>query len=184
MILEPETLRDGDAMTKEEGVLMMALVHATKPKVCVETGTHKGVSAAYIAEGLRLNGEGHLYTFDPIDWGAAGNLAPLKDWVTFRLQKGKDAEVEGPIDFLFIDGYHQKEAVIEEFMHFLPQLSEHAIVVFHDCWDADYSKLGPGEIAAADVNGAIRELETGLKGFKTTWIPTKNAMRIWEKSGK
>lgn len=184
MILEPETLRDGDALTKEEGFLLMALVHATKPKLIVETGTHKGVSAAYMAEGLRLNGFGHLHTYDPFDWGARGNLEPLRDWVTYHQEKGKDAVVEGEIDFLFIDGYHQKEAVLEEFTRFLPQLSEHAMVVWHDCWDAEYSKLAPGEIAAADVNGAIRELEKGLQGFKTTWIPTKNAMRIWEKSGK
>ncbi len=176
---DPESLRDGDAITKDEGNLLAAIVMAVKPKICYETGSHKGLSAAYIAYGLSINGEGHLHTYDPYEWGASGNLAPLVDWVTYHQQKGEEAEVTGPIDFLFIDGYHQKEAVINEFLHFLPHLSPNAIVMFHDMHEADHSKLRPGEIAAADVNGAIREL-----GIKVTMIPTFNRMGIYEHSQK
>jgi predicted O-methyltransferase YrrM len=41
-----------------------ASIRATKPQVLVETGTDKGVGSCVIAEAIRRNGFGHLYTID------------------------------------------------------------------------------------------------------------------------
>jgi len=67
MELNFEQLRDGAAMTREEGELLYAVVRSIKPSVCVETGTHKGLSASYIAQALKDNGFGFLNTCDPFD---------------------------------------------------------------------------------------------------------------------
>lgn len=172
MILDFEYLRDGDALTREEGELLYALVRSTKPLNCVETGTHKGLSSHYIAQALKDNDRGHLITCDPVDWKQFDmrDSSPLKDWFTFQQVRGVDSLVEDKIDFLFIDGYHGKKDVIEEIEYFFPMLSENAIVMFHDCDNNEISNT-------TMVNAAIFE-----KGLKTTFIKTQNRMRIYEHS--
>lgn len=177
MQLNFEHLRDSDALVPEEGELLYALVRATKPETCVETGTHRGLSTHYIAQALEDNNQGHVYTCDPVDWGQDGifEKSPLKERITFLKKKGiemeKTSNDSSSIDFLFIDGYHGENDVLEEIDHFFPWLSKNALVVFHDCDDNEISNTEM-------VNAAIRE-----RGLKTTFIKTKNRMRIYEHSG-
>lgn len=168
--IHPEQFRDSDAITKEEGLFLHALVRAIKPTIAVETGSHKGVSSSYIALALRENKLGHLYTCDPAEvLGAAENLRPLSDWVTYTPCKGIDLPIPGKIDFLFIDGYHEKEEVITEWNHFSPHLSDNAVVVFHDAHDPkDQTKLEDY------VNGGIKALN-----LKTIIIPSENRFRLY-----
>jgi hypothetical protein len=84
--------------------------------------------------------------------------------VVFHMKRGGDLKVDRPIDFLFIDGFHGKVDVIDEFVYFRPNLAENAIVVFHDCDLVEH----------CGVNQAIAEL-----GLTTVWIPTQNRMRIY-----
>jgi predicted O-methyltransferase YrrM len=175
MIFNFEHLRDGDALVPEEGELLYALIRATKPMRCVETGTHKGLSTHYIAQALQDNGVGHVHTCDPVDWGQFKifEASPLKERISFHPIKGTQMIFDEPhkIDFLFIDGYHGKKDVIEEIEHLFPMLAPNAIVIFHDC---DNEPISNSEM----VNAAIFE-----KGLKTVYIPTKNRMRIYEHSG-
>lgn len=178
MILNFEHLRDSDALVPEEGELLYALVRGIKPKFCIETGTHKGLSTHYIAQALEDNKEGHVVTCDPIDWNQPGifSQSPLNHRITYKKLRGKDLfsddSIKAPVvDFLFIDGYHGKKDVIEEIEYFFPYLTKNAIVVFHDCDDEPISNTEM-------VNAAIFE-----KGLKTVYIPTKNRMRIYEHSG-
>lgn len=144
--------------------MLYGIVRATKPKYCVETGTHYGLSASYIGQALKDNGEGYLDTCDPVDqYNAAKTLEDLP--VGFNAVRGDQFEPKQKIDFLFIDGLHEKQEVMKEFKHFEPYLNERALVMFHDC--------GPGN-AGCDVNGAVYAL-----GLKTTFIPTHNLMRIY-----
>jgi predicted O-methyltransferase YrrM len=176
----PEQFRDDNAVQKEEGLLLHALVRACKPKIAVETGSHFGVSSAYIALALRENSfktndlpfnepkKGHLWTCDIQDLGAATNLLPFSDWVTFKVCKGIELPIPGKIDFLFIDGNHEDFEVIGEFNYFKPHLSENAVVVFHDCHEPSDPKTPP------QVNAGIKKL-----GIKTVLIPSLNRMRIY-----
>lgn len=168
-----EQYRDGAAIVPEEGELLYALVRATKPKVVVETGTHKGLSTHYIAEALKDNGEGHIWTTDPVDWGQednCGRFSPLKEWITYQRIRGIDLQIDAPVDFFFCDGFHEKEEVLAEIDYFFPKLSKNALAVFHDCDDVP-------ESWERMVNGAIKE-----RGLKTVYIPSKNRMRIYEHS--
>lgn len=48
----------------ETGELLHAFIREIKPKHVLETGTHRGVGAAYMASALKANGFGHLDTIE------------------------------------------------------------------------------------------------------------------------
>lgn len=161
-----------DSTTFEEKLVLYSLIRALQPKVVLETGTHRGKTSLYIANALYDNGFGHLHTCDPFDFDQPGNIRKfpmLGAFMTFHKLAGKDLDVRD-IDFAFIDGYHDKQTVIDEMHHFLPRLTPHAVVVFHDCDDVP-------ESWEAMVNGAIKEL-----GLKTVYLLTQNRLRIYEHS--
>ncbi len=181
-MLDFERLRNGNALQREEGELLYALVLSIKPQLCVETGTHKSLSSHYIAQALKENFEAlhneeadkpHLHTCDIKDWGVMEGdkfiaHSPLAEWMTFHLSAGKDLKIDGKIDFLFIDGDHHKYDVEGEVDNFWPMLAEEAIVVFHDCRDPELNSDD------ADVNGGVKS-----RGLDTVLIPTFNRMRIY-----
>lgn len=157
-----------DSTSEGEKRLLYALVRELKPEVIVETGTHRGMTTLYLADAVYHNGKGHIYTCDPFEWGQVGNFRKfpeLEKLITFQLIKGSELKVDN-IDFLFIDGFHGKQDVIDEVNALFPRLSKRAIVIFHDCWYGNTD----------EINEAVEEL-----GLKTIWLPTKNAIRIYSK---
>ena len=121
-----------------------------------------------MTQALYDNKEGILYTCDPNEWGARGNIRKfpeLEAMIKLSEVKGKDMFIDGKIDFAFIDSEHEKEVVIGEIESFLIQLSEKGIMVFHDC---------AGDVGYVGVNAAIKEMK-----LKTVIIPTFNTMRIY-----
>lgn len=135
MIQEIEELPMDDSTTIELREYIYDLVRTEKPSICVEVGTHKGVTALYIASALRDNEKGMLYTVDPTDYGIENILKGFDDvrpHITYLQKKGIELEIDN-IDFLFIDGFHEYECVRDEIQHFLPRLNDGAHVLFHDC---------------------------------------------------
>lgn len=129
----------GMAIELEVGEFLNALVRMTKPAVVVETGTHKGFSTLMIAQALKANGKGHLYTADLEDHGVAKECEQfgVASFVTFT--KGDSAAVISKlspavknIDFLWLDADHSMEAVIKELNAALPMLRKGTLVAFHD----------------------------------------------------
>lgn len=159
-----------DSTSLGEKMILYWMIKDLKPKVVVETGTHRGLTTLYMLAALEDNGEGHLYTCDPnTEWGQNGNFGKfptLDKRVTFYPIKGEEMLKNiNNIDFAFIDGFHGKDDVIPEIKNLLPNLSSTAVVVFHDCWYGN----------TEGVNEACDEL-----GLKTIWLGTKNAIRIYE----
>lgn len=157
-----------DSSTFEEKLLLYSLIRSIKPKVVVETGTHRGKTTLYLAQALEDNGEGHVYTYDPYEWGAEGNFnkfPELKKRITYKQIPGNQVSEE-EIDFVFVDGFHEAEIVREEIKVLLPRLSKNGVMVFHDCF---YEKE-----EAETVNLACEQA-----GLKTVWIPTFNCIRIY-----
>jgi len=171
-----DSMAKDDSATHEERVLLYALLRATKPQVAVEIGTHRGLAALYMANAIFDNylddpsrGKGILHTTDPFDYDQDANLMKfymLKDFLKVHHVKGKDLDVE-KVDFLFVDGFHEEKHVLAEMEHFLPRLTENAVVVFHDCG---------GDNVQVGVNAAIKKL-----GLETAFLPTENKMRIYGK---
>lgn len=168
-ILEAKILAEipkDDSTDIGEKYFLYGLIRSINPRVVVETGTHKGLTSCYMAAALLDNGKGYLITADPFEWGQRGNFAKFPELpITYYQIPGKDLKVPN-IDFLFIDGFHEKQEVLDEVKALFPQLSPLAMVVFHDCH--------PSEGPDADVEGAIKEL-----GLKAVLIPSVNRMRIY-----
>jgi len=166
-------VKQEDSASFEEKLVIYSLIRAIKPEVCIETGTHFGKTALYIAHALYDNKKGHLWTVDPNEHFASeavryfNRYPELKKFITFQKIKGEDLKVKD-IDFAFIDSFHEKEVVMGEIKNLFPRLSKHAIVIFHDC------SLKVENM----VNEAIKEAK-----LKTVWIPTQNRIRIYENSG-
>ena len=163
-------VQQDDSASFEEKMIIYSIIRATKPDICVETGTHKGKTALYIAQALYDNKKGHLWTVDPNEDFAREAIRyfdrypELKKFITFRQIEGKDLKIKN-IDFIFIDSFHEKEVVLEEMRNFLPGMNKGAMVLFHDCG---------GDNESVGVNAAIDELK-----LKTVMIPTENVMRIY-----
>lgn len=161
-----------DAAAYGERLMLYAMVRALHPKTVVEIGTHRGLTSLYLACALHDNrvagwGGGTLHTTDPFDYEQETNLTKfyqLRDFIKVHKVKGRDLEVD-QVDFLFVDGFHEEEHVMAEIEHFLPRLTEKAVVIFHDCG---------GDNAQVGVNAAIKKA-----GLQTAFLPTTHCMRVY-----
>lgn len=161
--------RDELALTQDEGNFLYALVKLIKPKVLFEIGTHKGVSSSYILQAMKENGFGHLWTTDPVDYGAAPKVIfEDRHWITFMDKMGKDVKLEEQMDFVFVDGFHTKEDVLPEIDNLLPQLAPNAVVIFHDAQD-EKTNIEEG------VNAALK-----IKKIPCSWLPSKHCFQLYQ----
>ena len=118
--------------------LLEGLVKALRPKVVLETGTHRGRSTKAIADALAYNRQGHCWTVDMQDYGtlpkALGNNI---DYVTQVVAKCPDALYQPPlkdlenIDFAFLDGDHTGAGLSSE-LRFVEEHKAHFCYVVVD----------------------------------------------------
>ena len=140
-----------NASTPENlGRLLFKLIAEFKPKCCLELGTSLGISASYQVLALKSNGQGKFVTIEGSQSIAKIAEQTLEElaYTNFAVHVGKFKDVLpyilpsiGTVDFVFIDGHHDKFATKEYFETIFPYLSEKSIVIFDDI---DWSK-GMGE---------------------------------------
>jgi len=165
-----EQIERDDSAHLDQQMLLYWLIRGMKPDTVVEVGTHRGVTALYMAHALYDNGRGHLITCDPKDWNQEENLSSipeLANHITYERERGIDlnfVSIES-VDLVFVDGFHEYEAVLEEIQYYLPLLTSEGVMVFHDC-GGDNQQVG--------VNRAIEE-----SGIEATWIPMSGKLRIY-----
>jgi len=120
---------------------LFKLIRKLEPSSCVELGSCVGISAAYQATALRLNGKGRLQTLE-----GSPEVARLAQETLVSLQLPAASVITGPfhktfrdvlasaqpIDFFFNDGHHDHDAVMRYFEESLPHLSREAVMVFDD----------------------------------------------------
>lgn len=126
---------------KRWGVVLFQILRQLRPASCIELGTCLGVSAAYQAAALELNGVGRLTTVEgagPLAELARTNLAQL-GLTNVRVVPGVFREVLpgiieeiAPIDYAFIDGHHDEGATIHYFEEVLTCAAPGAVLVFDD----------------------------------------------------
>ena len=123
------------------GVLLLRLARGQRPAVAVELGTGFGISAAYLAAGLEVNGSGRLATFDGAEkWAAIAEEGTSRLGLTraeFRVGPLSETLDEAlseldPVGLAFIDAEHTKESTLRYFRTLLPHLSDGAVLVFDD----------------------------------------------------
>ena len=129
------------SLEPEWSVLLMRLVRELEPRTCLELGTAFGISTAFQAAALELNGAGTLTTIEGSrEWAdeARDGLDGLGlGRVRFRvgpIAKELSAELKGSprIDFVFIDAEHQCDPTLEHFAALLPHLGDGAVIVLDD----------------------------------------------------
>ena len=125
--------------------LLMHLVRERDPRSCLELGTGFGISAAYQAAALALNGHGELTTLEGSpEWAesAAATFAALGlDRIEQRVgpiaETLEDAAARrSPVDLVFVDAEHDGDATVAYFHTLLPHLADAALLIFDD---ADWS---------------------------------------------
>jgi predicted O-methyltransferase YrrM len=126
-------------------LLLFRLVRELRPAHALELGTNLGISAAYQAAALALNGGGELHTIEGAPRLAAlarAHLASLG--LAAEVHEGRFSDVlpgllarTAPLDYVFIDGHHDGPATVGYFAQIHPALGPGALVVFDDiAWSA------------------------------------------------
>ena len=121
---------------------LMRLVRELAPRSCLELGTGFGISGAYQAASLELNGAGKLTTLEGapeyVSIAEHGFSAlGLGERVELRVGRITDtlqdvAERAAPIGCAFVDADHTERATLDQFDAMLPHLGEGAVVVLDD----------------------------------------------------
>jgi predicted O-methyltransferase YrrM len=166
------TIQDACLVSKplESALLLFLLTRATKPSTVIELGTNVGISSAYIAAALKLNGEnGKIATFDASPYRqrlaqeAHRNLG--LDNVSYVEGLFRDTIYPslsklGSIDLAFIDGHHQYQPTLDYFEEILKFSTPDTVFVFDDIrWSRDMKKAW-SQIQSDERLGLVVDLST------------------------
>lgn len=122
-------------------LFLFKLIRELRPVRCVEMGTALGLSGAFQAAALALNGRGTLTSLE-----GSAELAAIarRNWEALGLQStnvvvGKFSDTlsgvldaQGPVDYVFVDGHHDQKATLDYFEQLMPHLASPACLVFDD----------------------------------------------------
>lgn len=146
------------------GDLFTNIVKKLKPDIIVEVGTAFGVSGMYFSAGLELNGSGVFYTFDPNTiWQSIGaqNIANISSRFLATNDQVELCDIgqilkSRPIDLLFIDAIHTREAVSGQLSCLTPHLATEALVMIDDInFSANMRAYWDQIAAATDVLSSL-----------------------------
>lgn len=117
------------------------LIREFKPERGLEFGTSLGLSASYQASAMTINGKGKLITMEgslSLVEKAVSNFTKI-GLINIETVQGRFSDnlekvlsQNNPIDYVFLDAHHDKNATIEYFETLLPYLSDNCIIVFDD----------------------------------------------------
>lgn len=107
-----------------------ALIRILKPEVVVETGTDKGMGTMLIAQALKKNGSGVVYTLDNDPY--AGSLIDQNYWPNIKRLSGDSVEnlnLIKNIDIFIHDSDHSYNHEISEYRAIANNISKSAIII-------------------------------------------------------
>jgi len=140
-----------------QATLLYHLIREFQPAQAVELGCNVGISAAYQAAALQLNGHGALTTFEasPYRLRLAQALHAKVELGNIRYEQGLFTETLEPalrnlepVDYAFIDGHHQYQPTLDYFDLIWRHSAENAVFVFDDIRWSEGMKRAWQEIAA------------------------------------
>jgi predicted O-methyltransferase YrrM len=121
-------------VTPEAGMLLYALVRATRPSTVVEFGMSLGISAIHLASAVRDNGSGRVVT---TELSAAKVIAAKKTFTETGLDdlitvlEGDAlttlADVDTPVEFVLLDGWKELYLPVTKLLE--PRLTAGALII-------------------------------------------------------
>lgn len=128
------------SLPREWCALLMRIVRELEPSSSIELGTGFGISAAYQAAAMELNGGGELTTIE-----GSPQWAQLAEQGLADLGLGDVSVLVGPIgktlpralgsspfQYAFVDAEHNEAAMLADLDALLPHLSDEAVIAFDD----------------------------------------------------
>lgn len=124
-----------------DGYYLFRLIREFRPRNCLELGTCVGISAAYIASAMRLNGFGSLVTLEGVESLAQVaiqvlNLLGLKNTTVYQGAFDQSLPLVlsnlETVNFAFIDGHHSGTATRQYFKLIEPYCAPGTVLVFDD----------------------------------------------------
>jgi predicted O-methyltransferase YrrM len=138
-------------LTDEEGETLYDLARAcTGRGAIVEIGSWKGKSTVCLGLGSKAGQSVPVYAVDPHadyrfgDFKANVERAGISELVrpVASLSQAAADEFHEPIEFLFVDGSHEYDLVLEDFEKWVPKVVDGGWVAFHDTtWTAGPRKV-------------------------------------------
>ncbi len=117
---------------------LFRMILLLKPKTMLELGTSLGITACYQSAAAR-NAKFITLEGCPAIAKVAQRLLQRMQLKNANLKVGKFTDTLAPalqelqrVDYIFIDGHHQKQPTLAYFEQCLPYLHEHSVVVFDD----------------------------------------------------
>jgi len=136
------------SISEEQAELITGLVKAIKPKVVLETGSHKGRSTRAICDGLSDNWE--LTTVDVDDLWAKPPLTDEQSKRVIRIFGASPSVLHTVsiknIDFAFLDGPHDHDGVLGELEFVANNASDYCLILVDNYNDNSW----PGVTTAVD----------------------------------
>lgn len=119
----------------EVGEFLMSMVRVIKPEQILETGTYKGWSSAYMANGLKENGSGHITTLE-IEQSHIDHSLDLweklnvSDFITVNKIASLNYEPVTSYQLILLDT--EPQIRFAELIKFYPYLESGGFVFIHD----------------------------------------------------
>lgn len=123
-----------------DAIVLFRLLRELRPLACLELGTNLGISGAYQAAALRLNGHGRLITLE----GHKGRaqiaqetfddlgLDDIVDLRVGRFDETLGGALADGVDYAFVDGDHNEEPTLDYFERISAAATPGAVIVFDD----------------------------------------------------
>lgn len=120
----------------EVGEFLYGLARMTKPERILETGTHFGISTAFMAMALRENGFGKITTIEFMIANtnkarALSSALGLEAYVTFITDYVENFTPAVTFDMMLLDT--EPRFRLGEMMRFWPNLNPGGVLIIHDC---------------------------------------------------
>lgn len=121
----------GDMLIGDYPEILARIAEALQPEVYVELGVHKCITYNKILPYVRKD----AYAVDIVDVRQFAKGGHVIQENTVDFAKRWNESIKQPIDFIFIDADHSKEAVAQDIENFLPWLrTDTGLMILHDVW--------------------------------------------------
>ncbi len=174
---------------KSWAVLQLKIIRNLKPVQGLEFGTCLGITAAYQALGMELNGSGTFTTMEglqsrynfSLDFFDSLNIRNIKCIQgDFNETLPEVINDFAPFDYVFIDGDHRYESTVNYFKVLLPHLTENAIVILDDIRLTDEMFKAWNEIKSdPSVSYSFDFLQVGLCFIGSTEKKESFQIALW-----